>query len=288
MFENVNHQLIATNNVTLHVAQVGPESGPLMILLHGFPEFWYGWRYQMPFLARSGYRLWVPDQRGYNLSQKPKGIAAYNLDELAADIVGLIDAAGQDQAILVGHDWGAAVAWWVANKYPQRLSRLGILNVPHHAVMRRHLRRNLAQMRKSWYIFFFQIPWLPEMLARADNWRAAVLALRGSGLSGTFSAEDVACYRRAWSQPGATTGMLNWYRALFRTSPQRLASPRITVPTLIIWGARDAFLGREMAPPSVELCDDGRLEIIEEASHWVQHDEPDRVNALLLDFVAGN
>ncbi|MGD8605156.1 MAG: alpha/beta fold hydrolase, partial [Anaerolineales bacterium] len=197
----MDNQSIETNGIRLNVVQDGPDQGPLVILLHGFPEFSYGWRQQIPYLASAGYRVWAPDQRGYNLSDKPKGIAAYNLDELAADVIGLIDASGRDQAFLVGHDWGAAVAWWVAAKYPDRLEKLVILNVPHGAVMQRNLRRNLSQMRKSWYMFFYQLPWLPEALGRRQNWKMLIEALTKTSRPGTFTAEDLDHYRQAWSQP---------------------------------------------------------------------------------------
>lgn len=275
---------IETNSLTLHVVQAGPETGPLVILLHGFPEFWYGWRRQIPALAQAGYRVWAPDQRGYHLSAKPQEVKAYNLDELAADVVGLIDAAGRRQAILVGHDWGAAVAWWTAIQYPQRLARLVIINVPHPAVMNRQLRKSLKQLRKSWYMFFFQVPWLPERMIRAGRWRTGLRALRGTSRRGTFTEADLERYREAWAQPGALTGMLNWYRALLRVRPRRPPGLRVSVPTLLIWGAQDRFLEREMAQPSIDLCDRGRLVMIEEATHWVQHEEPERVNRLLLDF----
>ena len=276
---------IETNGISLHVVQAGPESGPLVILLHGFPEFWYGWRRQITYLATAGFRVWAPDQRGYNLSDKPDGIPAYNLDQLAADVVGLIDAAGRGKASLVGHDWGAAVAWWTAAKYPDRLERMVALNVPHGAVMQRQLRSNFSQLRKSWYMFVFQIPWLPEAVNRRHNWEMAVRALLGSSRAGAFSAADLDLYRQAWSQPGAFSAMVNWYRAAFRYPPSPAASSRITVPTLLIWGARDRFLGRELAQPSIDLCDDGRLVFIEKATHWVQHEEPERVNYLLHNFL---
>jgi len=281
---NFQHKYIGTNGVTLHMVQAGPEDGPLLILLHGFPEFWYGWRLQIPFLARAGYRVWAPDQRGYHLSQKPRGIAAYNLDELAADVLGLIDAANQEKAIVVGHDWGGAVAWWLANKHPERLEKLIVLNAPHHAAMKRYLDHNLNQWLRSLYILFFQLPWLPEMALRAANWRALARLMQASSRPATFSQADRDAYRRAWSQPGALTGMLNWYRAIRQVRPQRLPGPRITVPTLLIWGARDVAMSRELAPLSIELCDDGRLVVIEEASHWLQHEEPDRVNRLVQGF----
>lgn len=283
----MEYQQVWTNGVTLHVVQDGPRSGPLVLLLHGFPDFWYGWRHQIPHLAAAGYRVWVPDQRGYNLSEKPKGIAAYRVDTLAADVVGLIDAAGEERAFVVGHDWGAGVAWWVAAKYPQRVARMVIVNVPHAAVMEQHLRRNLAQLRKSWYFFFFQIPRLPEVAARWRMWSSVVRALQKSSRPGTFTERDIVAYRAAWSQPNAYRSMVNWYRAALQQPSPSAASPRITVPTLLIWGVHDQFLGRELARPSIDLCDDGQLVFFEDASHWVQHEEPARVNALLVQFLRG-
>jgi pimeloyl-ACP methyl ester carboxylesterase len=276
---------IETNGIRLNVVQAGPEEGPLVLLLHGFPEFSYGWRRQIPALAAAGYRVWAPDQRGYHLSDKPSGIGAYSLDELAADVIGLIDAAGREQAYLIGHDWGGAVAWWVAAKYPERLAKLVILNVPHGAVMKKQLRNNRAQLRKSWYMLFFQLPWLPEYLAQRRNWQMVADALTKTSRPGTFTAQDLDRYRAAWSQPGAYQSMLNWYRALFQQPPKATPGAPITVPTLLIWGARDKFLGRELAQPSIDRCDDGELVFIEEASHWVQHEEADRVNELIGAFL---
>ena len=281
----MDHQYIETNGIRLHVLQDGPKDGSLVILLHGFPDFSYGWRYQIPYLASAGYRVWAPDQRGYNLSDKPDGLASYSLDELAADVVGLIDAAGQKQVFIVGHDWGAGVAWWVAAKYPNRLSKMVVMNAPHAAVLQKHLRGNFTQLRKSWYILFFQLPWLPETQARAQNWNMAAQALKNSSRPGTFTNSDLDLYRQAWSRPKAYRSMLNWYRALMQKPSTPPANPRITVPTLLIWGAQDRFLGRELAQPSIDLCDDGRLVFIEEATHWVQHEEAERVNELIDTFL---
>ncbi len=282
----ITHQQVQTNGITLHTVQAGPDDGPLVILLHGFPEFWYGWRHQIDFLVNAGYYVIVPDQRGYNLSDKPSGVAAYNLDELAADVIGLIDDAKRERASLIGHDWGAAVAWWAASKYADRLDKLVILNVPHPIVMQRTLQRSLAQLRKSWYMFFFQIPRLPEALYSRNNWRSVTRAIQSSARPGTFIDEDMAQYCQAWSQPGAMTAMINWYRAMFQARPKSLMDVRIHVPTLMIWGAQDQFLGREMAQPSIDLCDEGRLEFIETATHWIQHEEPERVNQLIGAFLA--
>jgi pimeloyl-ACP methyl ester carboxylesterase len=280
----MNHEYIGANGINLHVVQDGPSTGPLVVLLHGFPEFWYGWRRQIPFLAEAGYRVWAPDQRGYNLSDKPEGIAAYTLDELAADVIGLVDAAGEAKAFVVGHDWGAAVAWWLAAKYPARLRRMVAINVPHGAVLRRHLRSNLRQMLRSWYMFFFQLPWLPEVISRLANWAVVVRAMVSTSHLGTFSEEDLNLYRQAWSQPRAYTSMLNWYRAVLQKPSRPPTDARISVPTLLIWGAQDRFLGQELAQPSIDLCDEGRLALVQRATHWVQHEEASLVNERIDSF----
>lgn len=282
---DIEHTTVHVNGLRLHVAQAGPPDGPPVILLHGFPEFWGGWLKQIPALAAAGYRVWAPDQRGYNLSDKPRGVATYDIDALAADVVGLIEATGHRQVALVGHDWGAAVAWWVAGRYGQRLRKLAILNVPHPAVMVRTVWRSPAQLRRSWYIFFFQLPQLPEASLSRNGWTNAIRALKGSSRRGTFTAEDIERYRAAWSQPGAITAMVNWYRAAARSQGKLASLGRIAVPTLMIWGAQDIALGREMAEPSIALCDRGRLVFIEEAGHFVQHEEPEQVNRLLIQFL---
>src|SRR5215203_4535801 len=205
---------IETNGIRLHVVQAGPKSGVPVVLLHGFPEFSYGWRKQIPALVEAGCRVIIPDQRGYNLSDKPKDIKAYSVNTLVDDIIGLIDALGYEKVNLVGHDWGAGVAWALAIKYPERLQRLSIMNVPHPAVMKRFLQRDFEQMRRSWYVFFFQLPWLPEAGLKRGNWRGAESSLRSSGKVNSFTAEDILKYKEAWSQPGAMTAMINWYRAL--------------------------------------------------------------------------
>jgi epoxide hydrolase 4 len=278
---------VPTNGIRLHVVQAGPADGQPVVLLHGFPEFWYGWRKQIPALAAAGFRVIVPDQRGYNLSDKPRGAAAYTAPELIADILGLLDHFGYDKVCLAGHDWGAAVAWALAVNHRERFHGLAALNVPHPAVMLSFLRRDPGQMLRSWYIAFFQLPWLPEALFRARGWAGGVRLLRFSGREGTFTEEDFKSYRAAWSQPGAITAMIHWYRALARHRPSLPPEPRVRVPALILWGARDVALSRRMIQPSLEYCDDGRAVVLEEASHWVQHDCPEQVNAHLISFFRG-
>ncbi|TGE23376.1 alpha/beta fold hydrolase [Hymenobacter metallicola] len=280
---HLEHHYVETNGIRLHVVQCGPAQGPLVVLLHGFPEFWYGWHRQIDALAAAGYRVWAPDQRGYNLSDKPRRVAAYRVDTLARDVLGLLDAAGQRQAFIVGHDWGAAVTWHLATHYPARVTKAAVLNVPHPSVMVRTLSRSLEQLRKSWYIFFFQLPWLPEWLVRRRNWLFARQALVGTSRRGTFSTADLAEYVSAWQQPRAMRSMINWYRAAVRMPKQTKSSGRVTVPMHIIWGVKDAFLKREMAERSLMLCDQAQLTYLP-ASHWVQHEEAEAVNTLLLRF----
>jgi epoxide hydrolase 4 len=278
------HHYFETNGIRLHVVQAGPKSGIPVLLLHGFPEFWYGWRKQVPALTEAGFRVIIPDQRGYNLSDKPEGIKSYRVEVLVKDVLGLIDSLEYEKVNLVGHDWGAIVTWMTAYQHPERLQRLGILNVPHPLVMRRFVTRDFEQMRRSWYAFFFQLPWLPEMGMRADNWRGAVQALRGSGKIHTFTNEDILKYKEAWSQPGAMTAMINWYRAV-RYQTQLPTEMQIKVPTLMMWGVKDVALTHRMARPSIDHCEDGKLIFFPDATHWVQHDAAEEVNHYLIDFL---
>jgi epoxide hydrolase 4 len=281
----MRHERIPTNGVHLHVVTAGPEDGPLVLLLHGFPDFWYGFRRQITFLAERGFRVMAPDQRGYNESDKPRGVSAYRIQEMTADVLGLMDAAGRDKAHVVGHDWGGGVAWMVGMTHPERVETLTVLNAPHPAVMLRTLLKNPDQLRRSWYMFFFQLPFLPELLFTKGT-RKAFDAIAGSAAPGAFT-EDFPLYRDAWNQPGAATGMLSWYRAMMRR-PQRLPSDeqaRIRVPAMLIWGTGEKHLVRSMAEDSIALCDQGRLEYIEGASHWVKDDAPEQVNTLLEGFL---
>jgi pimeloyl-ACP methyl ester carboxylesterase len=281
----LEHSSVKTNGIHLHVVQAGPKSGTPVVLLHGFPEFWYGWRKQIPTLAGMGCRVIVPDQRGYNLSDKPNGINAYCTDTLVEDILGLIDVLEYEKVNIVGHDWGAVIAWMLAIKHPERLHRLGIINVPHPAVMKRFLQRDFEQMRCSWYALFFQLPWLPELSMRIGNWRGAALGMRRSGKPHAFTDEDIEKYKEAWSQPGAITAMLNWYRAASRYPPEITNGMRVQIPTLILWGVKDFALSRRMARPSLDYCDEGNLIFFPDATHWVQHEEADEINHSLIDFM---
>jgi epoxide hydrolase 4 len=281
----LEHSYINTNGIRLHLVQAGPKSGPPVVLLHGFPENWRCWIRQLPGLVQAGCRVIVPDQRGYNLSNKPKGVEAYCSEALVEDISGLIKTLDYQKVNLVGHDVGALVAWMLAIKHPEQLHRLGIINVAHPAVMRRFLQRDFEQMRRSLYALFFQLPWLPETIMRLGNWRIAASGLRRSGKHNAFTDEDIEKYREAWSQPGAMTAMLNWYRAVARYPPEISNGMRVTVRTLILWGAKDVALSRRMARPSLDYCEDGNLIFFPDASHWVQREEAEEVTKHLLEFI---
>jgi len=274
----------ATNGIELHIAEAGPEDGPLLFLLHGFPEFWYCWRNQISALAESGFHVIAPDQRGYNLSDKPQGINRYHLDDLAADIVGLADRLRREQFSVAGHDWGAGVAWWLAQKYPARVSRLAILNAPHPAVWIHAMRHNPVQRKKSRYVRILQLPWLPEFLVSAGNYNGLAKAFASCSRKDAFSKEDLALYRAAWRQPKAITSMINWYRAILQQPPSLTPEIRITPPCLLTWGKHDAYAEPVLAEESASLCVNPRLEYLEQATHWVQHDEPERVASLLISF----
>jgi pimeloyl-ACP methyl ester carboxylesterase len=273
----------STNGVSLHVADTGPPEGPLVVLLHGFPEFWYGWRHQIEPLADAGFRVLVPDQRGYNLSARPREVGAYDLDLLAADILGLAEGVGRRRFSVVGHDWGASVGWWIATRHADRVDRLIAVNAPHPAVWVQAMRTDPEQRGRSRYVSLFRIPVLPEFLMRRRNFRQLAEALCESKRPDAWSDDDLATYRAAWSLPGALRGMVNWYRALLR---KRLPDQpqRITVPTRIIWGRNDKYAVRDLAERSLHLCDTASVEYLD-ASHWVQHDEPVRVAELICKFL---
>ncbi|NKB86795.1 MAG: alpha/beta fold hydrolase [Acidobacteria bacterium] len=282
--DRVRHRSIDTNGVRLFAAEAGPEDGSPVILLHGFPEYWYGWRNQIGALADAGYRVIVPDQRGYYISEKPRKIRDYKLDTLVADIVGLIDDADADHAAIVGHDWGGVVAWRLAQTRPDRVRRLAVLNAPHPDVMRQAIWSDGAQRRRSRYMFLFQLPALPERRLSRNLYQPLRHALQESARPGTFTEDELDRYLEAWAAPGALTGMLNWYRAMRYRLPSTSA-PQIEPPTLLVWGMQDSFLGESLLEPSLSRCRDGRVVRLHDATHWVQHEEPEQVNAALLEFL---
>ncbi len=271
-------------DVRLHYVEAG--EGPLIVLLHGFPEFWYAWRQQIAPLAAAGFRVVAPDTRGYNLSSKPDGVAAYDISLLAADIRDLIHERGAETAMLVGHDWGGSIAWAAAMNHPEVVDRLAILNAAHPRKLSQGL-HHPAQLRKSWYFFFFDLPDLPETVVHANHWHFFRHFLHDARPA--FTPEQTDRYVEAWSQPGAATGMINYYRSSVRTPPKKAEAQihQVKAPTLVIWGERDRYLSPELAEPEHDDVPNlDRVERLPDASHWVHHDEAERVTQLLIDFFA--
>lgn len=278
----MNSSFIELGNLSMHVVSAGPTDGKPIVLLHGFPDAWFLYERQIKFLADRGYRVIVPDQRGYNKTGKPAGISSYRVDLLVEDILALLNHLKLDRVDLVGHDWGAAVAWMVALQHPERLRSLGIINVPHPLVFKKFIGTEPRQMMRSWYFGFFLIPFLPEFLLSLNNF-AAMLAKKGS-----LNEEERRRAIEAWRQPGALTAMLNWYRAAILNRPELRGDGEIDLPVLILWGKRDPYLMHEMAAESLGFCPRGRLELLENAGHWAMLDESDLLNKLLLEFLMGD
>ena len=269
-------------DVKLHYVEAG--DGPLIVLLHGFPEFWFGWRKQIPALAAAGFRVVAPDLRGYNVSSRPSRIKAYAGDKLADDISGLIRALGYESALLVGHDWGGTVAWTTAMNHPEVVERLAILDAAHPRKLQKGL-FNPRQLLRSWYFFFFTLPWLPERFVRTRRFRFLRRFLRDARPA--LTPEEMDRYVEAWSQPGAAKAMINYYRFSVLTPPWKAWSAirPISTPTLVIWGQRDRYLGHKLAEPEHhDVPNLDRVVRLPNASHWVHHDEAERVNELLVDF----
>lgn len=285
--ESWQHREAAVNGVRLHYVEQG--QGPLVVLLHGFPEFWYSWRHQIPALAEAGFRVIAPDQRGYNTSEKPRGVRSYRIEQLVDDVAALIAHAGESRATVVGHDWGGGVAWAVPMLRPEVIDKLIVLNAPHPRALTREFLR-VRQLLRSWYIFFFQLPWLPETMIRLRGYRMLERTMRRDPMRpGAFSDEDIAAYKKALAQPGALTAAINYYRALVRRSPLDMSRMvrQVDVPTLLIWGEHDPYLGLSLTENLEQWVPHIRVERIPNASHWVQVDAADRVSELMIEFLRG-
>ena len=283
----VEHLFVTVNGIKLHVAEAKPDNAtsktPLVLCLHGFPEFWGAWHRQLPALVDAGYRVWMPDLRGYNLSESPRKTADYRMDVLKADVGALIQASGAKRCMLVAHDWGAAIAWCAAAAYPELIEKMVIANVPHPRVFRRTLFTSARQMMASWYIFFFQRPWIPEWLLSRNNFAGLTKAMVDTANSGSFSPADMEGYQAAWRHSGLTS-MIRYYRAAMRYQDIE-GTDTITVPTLILWGKKDHALTHPMATKSLEYCTDGQLFFFEDGTHWVQHDCHEEFNTKMIDFL---
>jgi pimeloyl-ACP methyl ester carboxylesterase len=275
----IEHRYAQVNGIRMHYVEAG--EGEPVVLLHGFPEFWYSWRKQLPALA-PGYRVVAPDLRGYH---ETEAHPPYDTETLQQDVLGLIEALGEESAHIVGHDWGGAIAWQLAIGQQQAVRSLAILNIPHPALFIRRL-WSPAQLRRSWYMFFFQLPWLPEQYLARNGYRQIARTLfRGIPPSEERS-QDLAFYRQSWQEHGLSGG-INWYRALFR-SRRRPPNPVpvVTAPTTMIWGEEDIALGKELTVGTERLVEDFELHYLPGVGHFVQQEAPERVNELLLAHLA--
>ena len=288
MLENSwTHQYITTNNVKLHYVTQG--NGPLMLMLHGFPEFWYSWKYQIPEFARD-YQVVAVDLRGYNDSDKPQDKSAYVMDEFIQDIKGVIKGLGHEKCVLVAHDWGGVIAWNFAYSYPEMLEKLIVLNVAHPAKFAQGL-QSWEQLQKSWYIFFFQLPFLPEWYLQASNYQVIEKIFTGMTIDKTaFTSEDIEAYKQAAAKPGALTAMLNYYRNLldfpnFQQTKFQKDWDVLSVPTLMIWGEEDRALGKELTYGTEAYVKDFQIKYIPNCSHWVQQEQPTLVNQYMKEFL---
>lgn len=283
--QKLAHRFAVVNGVRLHYVEAG--EGPLVVLLHGFPQYWYAWRRQLAALAGAGYRAVALDLRGYNLSDKPEGVASYRMEALVGDVAGLARHLGAERATLVGHDWGGSVAWAAARSQPALVERLVVINAPHPRALARELRsKNWRQLWRSAYVFLFQIPWLAEAALRAGGYAAIRRVFREEPVRrGAFSDEEIECYVAALREPGALEAAVNYYRAGLRYRGTTGGPPEITQPCLLIWGDRDAHLGPELTQGLEQWVPSIRIEHLPDASHWVLEEAPERVTQLILDFV---
>ncbi|CAM3847365.1 alpha/beta fold hydrolase [Alkalicoccus chagannorensis] len=281
-YERKTHYVQTAPEVTLHVVTAGPHDAPAALLLHGFPEFWYGWDKQIDAVVEAGYRAIVPDQRGYNLSSKPAGRRSYALDILCRDMTALLDAFHVEKAVVMGHDWGGAVAWQLAADHPERVEKLLAVNIPYPGAMPEIMARQPLQLLQSSYMLFFQLPGLPEKIFAAEDYEQMKQGIASSAMPGAFTEDELELYKEAWKQPGAMTSMLHWYRALWFGS---VRPKRIEPPVRILWGLGDPFLHRDGAKRSLRWCQEGELIFIGEATHWVLHEQPAIVNEKIREFL---
>lgn len=275
----LERRFVDVGEVELHVVLAGPLDGPPVVLLHGFPEFWYAWRGPMAALARAGFRVIAPDQRGYNRSEKPRGVASYRVDRLAADVVGLIEGLGYESAYLVGHDWGGGVAWQAVLDYPQRVRRLAVIDTPHPRASEGF---ESGEDTVNWFRSFIQLQGIAEWSARLGNWRMLSGALRSTSREGTFPEPVMDQFRSAWDRENAFRSMAHWYRAGPR--PPRDGDDRVSVPTLVLLAPDDVYIPGDVSRRSELFLDAGRLVELEAGSHWVIQEDPEEIGALLVDF----
>jgi len=285
LLPNTTEHFVDLPGLRMHYAAAGPEDGFPVILLHGFPEFWYSWRFQIPVLADAGYRVIAPDQRGYNLTDKQ---GPYDADTLMQDLINLQDHLGMPKMHLIAHDWGSVIAWAFVSEHPDRVVKHVNMNGPHPNAYTDVLKVAPSQILKSWYVYFFQLPGLPEGVIKAGGMKALEIAMKEVP-SEYMSAEDIDYYKEALRQPGALSAMIGWYRSVPKQVFRMRREGReytTDVPTLVIFGERDHYLHKKANELLPKYVSDLRVEYLPDATHWVQMHEPDTVNRLTLDFLS--
>ncbi len=280
-----NHKYIESNGLNFHYVSAGEENKEVIVLLHGFPEHWHTWRSQIPFLAKK-YHVIAIDMRGYNLSDKPKDVKDYRVELIVNDIKEIIKDLGIDKIHLIGHDWGGAIAWSFASMYPEHLNKLVILNSPHPICMIKAMKTSL-QLLHSWYFLFFQLPAVPELSLSVKDYKSAVESLKktSSNPEIAFTQDDEERYINSIKIPGALSSMINYYRALLRYGIG-VRIRKIENPTLIIWGEKDVFLLKDVNQNIDKYVSNIKIEYLPDSSHWVHRDEPDKVNAIIENFLS--
>jgi pimeloyl-ACP methyl ester carboxylesterase len=286
--ERIRTEFVSANGLSFEVDKCGV-GDKLAICLHGFPEHSFSWRYQLPMLAEAGYEAWAPNLRGYGGSSRPQRVSDYDIDRLMEDVAALIDASGHQTVVLIGHDWGAVIAWQFAIEKKRTLDKLVICNVPHPGPFKKAMGNGFSQIRKSWYVFFFQIPWLPEFILGRNGAQAIGEMFRKTCVDqAMFPTEVTSVYQKNASQPGALKAMINYYRALMRSRKriEQRGLPTIEVPTLMIWGEEDVALNKETTYGTEEFVRDFRIRYLPGVSHWVQQEAPRQVSAMIKAFLA--
>jgi pimeloyl-ACP methyl ester carboxylesterase len=287
--DELRHEFIKVNGIRMHYVTMG--NGSLIILLHGFPEFWYSWRYQIPTLSDQ-FKVVAPDMRGYGETEKPVKIDSYKIEKIVKDIVELVCKLGYEKAIIAGHDWGGIIAWCIAMMAPDVVEKLIIMNAPHPGVYSKHMLKNIKQMLRSWYVFFFLIKGIPELILSVNNYKILKSSLLKSSVrKKVFTEKDIAAYVSSWKS-GGVSGGINYYRAnlnlRYWSNPNSVSFPKIKVPVLQIWAEDDIFLGKELTKNTQEFIDAPyRLHLIPNCGHWLQQEASDELNGVMIKFLDG-
>ena len=281
------HEFVKVNGIRMHYVTMG--NGSLIVLLHGFPEFWYSWRYQIPTLSKQ-FKVVAPDMRGYGETEKPVKKEAYKIEKIVNDIVELIHVLGYEKATIAGHDWGGIISWSIAMMAPDVVEKLIILNAPHPGVYSKYMSKNLKQILRSWYIFFFLIKGIPELILGSSNYKILKSSiLKSSVRKESFTEKDIETYVSSWKS-GGVSGGINYYRAnlslRYWSNSNSVSFPKIKVPVLQIWAEDDIFLGKELTENTREFIDAPyRLHLIPNCGHWLQQEASAEVNRIMIKFL---